>query len=1256
MEIQLDILKYLATKASEQPVFFRRVLGVQGVLDIIRTHYWFSYDENFAPAVVAYSSCLLPAAPAQEDQRSTEGDEDSNNNNNNSNSVTDIPQKRKPQHVLDEASVAQMRRLFLSLINIFCENKFTEDEIRPFFLYVHGCADSKQCTDIAKFLLDIVSAKVPQHIIHTKMLLKSGGVTPWLFVLKRGDPVLQDVSLQLICHLLLASVETTDKGVIRSWVVALKHTLQALPLRLSTFYALLGLFLGDISTSSPLPSKDDQTKSLRKLVIRFPYVLPVIFELLALSATDLQRTMLADFEYLFSALGKNLFVHISVKKWVLCLLALIPPPANQNPQCPEKSAPESSSETEPSEKLASASSNDSDTESWSAVSGTQAIQSSVISLLSNLIVQRLVTDSGTETRANIVEVFGVLRKVKEENRIANCDAFIRMLGRATLDRLTDKSYALRYARGSKSTTEAMLEWACLTCLSVFSWDEHVLVLSDRYSDSTLWSLVHFAQCLLDFIDQLVPQREDSVVAAAANALPLQLASVASANSASSAILANLGKRPITTPTGSGGDGGIREGVMTAELRDMIILRLTLLVLYETHSMVHVRKLDRKKVEIARLNTLTKRSIETGPSTDAPSQSLYVLTTYLSQKMKYWNDELLAASKSFSACTQRFMVYVKKAVTELPPDEARGKILVILSFLRDAIEKTSSPDRLREIFVKVAHFGMLLDSRDMSTPDVLLEKGFSDADRRLLGAVHEKEEETITLCYEHLAGLGTAVFREADVALTAELTAATHVSEKAAGILAKWAEDEQKRIRVPNPKALEAFWRQFVFDTWPREMLHWKLDPAESSKRMRKRFSPNLTFDRHKDKVPTSSADDDSSLKAENSNDAILKAVVGPKKESDSGDDGGNDENDDDENGVSSNAAKEIAKEGKEASANVVNDANSVTYSAELIEPLHATPIEFTINAKWVRMTPAKGVAGFIDRVAVNTSLNEVFISLVDVVQVLPRRYAHIDSALEIFTASHMSYFVFFVNPRDRNRAYRRLGSMGAAEVNMLSKPLPLPEALRKRGLTEAWVARKISNFDYLMALNTYSGRSLNDISQYPVFPWVIADYKSPVLDLTNPATFRDLSVPMAAISPERAAQARERYNALADSESPVPNFHHGTHWLTPAAVLHYLIRVEPFTTYFLEFQGGIFDRVNRMFTSPEAAYNGAYVDPSCTKELIPEFFYLPEMFVNSNHFNFGLPVGCPATPNKLGLVEPGVGDVYLQHFTRTLHVCVLLVC
>ena len=62
-----------------------------------------------------------------------------------------------------------------------------------------------------------------------------------------------------------------------------------------------------------------------------------------------------------------------------------------------------------------------------------------------------------------------------------------------------------------------------------------------------------------------------------------------------------------------------------------------------------------------------------------------------------------------------------------------------------------------------------------------------------------------------------------------------------------------------------------------------------------------------------------------------------------------------------------------------------------------------------------------------------------------------------------------------------------------------------------------------MDLNTLAGRSFNDLTQYPVFPWVLADYTSEVLDLNNAASFRDLSKPMGAIGEARAAQFRERY-------------------------------------------------------------------------------------------------------------------------------------
>ena len=64
-------------------------------------------------------------------------------------------------------------------------------------------------------------------------------------------------------------------------------------------------------------------------------------------------------------------------------------------------------------------------------------------------------------------------------------------------------------------------------------------------------------------------------------------------------------------------------------------------------------------------------------------------------------------------------------------------------------------------------------------------------------------------------------------------------------------------------------------------------------------------------------------------------------------------------------------------------------------------------------------------------------------------------------------------------------------------------------------AHKMSVGGGCVQLNTLAGRSYNDQNQYPVFPWVLADYTSPHLDLTSPHTFRDLSKPVGALSPQR---------------------------------------------------------------------------------------------------------------------------------------------
>ena len=145
---------------------------------------------------------------------------------------------------------------------------------------------------------------------------------------------------------------------------------------------------------------------------------------------------------------------------------------------------------------------------------------------------------------------------------------------------------------------------------------------------------------------------------------------------------------------------------------------------------------------------------------------------------------------------------------------------------------------------------------------------------------------------------------------------------------------------------------------------------------------------------------------------------------------------------------------------------------------------------------------------------------------------------------------------------------------------------------DKWQRREISNFDYLMFLNTIAGRSYNgglqagcrgcrrrpsgrrlrspiaDLHQTPIFPWIIrwasdprapnlnvrcSNYESATLDLGDASNFRDLSKvgeatrrqpstsnglqPVGALSEARRAHFQERFNNW-DDES-VPAFYYG---------------------------------------------------------------------------------------------------------------------
>uniref|UniRef100_A0A672REL5 Lysosomal trafficking regulator n=1 Tax=Sinocyclocheilus grahami TaxID=75366 RepID=A0A672REL5_SINGR len=204
-----------------------------------------------------------------------------------------------------------------------------------------------------------------------------------------------------------------------------------------------------------------------------------------------------------------------------------------------------------------------------------------------------------------------------------------------------------------------------------------------------------------------------------------------------------------------------------------------------------------------------------------------------------------------------------------------------------------------------------------------------------------------------------------------------------------------------------------------------------------------------------------------------------------------------------------------------------------------------------------------------------------------------DNAMEIFLTNGRTLLLAFDTTKFRDDIYR----------NILSSELPnLLEYGNISALTHLWSSGQITNFEYLTHLNKHAGRSFNDLMQYPVFPFILRDYTSETLDLQDTSIYRYLSKPIAVQSKEKEDRYVDNYRYLEeeykkgkredDPMPPVQPYHYGSHYSNSGTVLHFLVRLPPFTKMFLAYQGQF-----KMFHVK-------------TKALIPEFFYLPEFLVN----------------------------------------------
>ena len=249
----------------------------------------------------------------------------------------------------------------------------------------------------------------------------------------------------------------------------------------------------------------------------------------------------------------------------------------------------------------------------------------------------------------------------------------------------------------------------------------------------------------------------------------------------------------------------------------------------------------------------------------------------------------------------------------------------------------------------------------------------------------------------------------------------------------------------------------------------------------------------------------------------------------------------------------------------------------------------------------------------------------EIKDIILRKYYFNEIAYEIFMKDGRSYFFNFFTKKNREKFYdnfiskiNRINSNLKKEkkrevyskiykydsnyvnLELIEEPKTFFE---KNDFRTKYIKNEISNFKYLLLVNKFSSRTYNDCNQYLVFPLLYMDI--------DKKKERDLSKPICLnkeISEIDEAKYKNNFETM--------GYHFNIHYSTMAYVLYYLMRIIPFTFSQIKLQSGHFDAPSRMFTSLENLLFVFQVSDE-NRELLPEFFYSYESFLNLNYNSFG---------------------------------------
>ena len=231
---------------------------------------------------------------------------------------------------------------------------------------------------------------------------------------------------------------------------------------------------------------------------------------------------------------------------------------------------------------------------------------------------------------------------------------------------------------------------------------------------------------------------------------------------------------------------------------------------------------------------------------------------------------------------------------------------------------------------------------------------------------------------------------------------------------------------------------------------------------------------------------------------------------------------------------------------------------------------------------------------------KIIIEYNEIKEVINRTFFYSWISLEIFMKNGKSYLFNFFNEETNNDI---LEFLKGKKVPVIRK---VEEYFRKEEFSKKWKEEKISTFDYLLLLNKMSSRTFNDPNQYLIMPWLF---------LKEGVNFkRNFDLPISVQDKDKQDLFLSNRNNFSINEtSPT----HGNHYSTSAYIYFYLMRTNPFTNDMIKFQSNDFDIPDRQYTDiKQTIYLCQRMNNN--REIIPELFSIPEIYINLNDNDFGL--------------------------------------